>query len=89
MASLIANGTATADSAEFTLAAGESTTLNLLAAGGNPNAVAGIYIKDSAGTFALVGNIGGGDLAVKVLSGIGTYKVTRFASAVAFGVDRN
>ena len=92
MANLIASGTSAADSSDFTVTAGTPTTIHLIDAdGGNlpSDAQALLYMKSSGNQYRPVKN---GELnAMKpelVLDGPGTYRVSKFASSVAFGVDR-
>lgn len=86
MANIIASGTTDADSAEFTLAAGESATLFLTGASG-PGAIAQVRIKAADGSFSTIGGLSK-DAPARVLSGAGTYKVSRSAGTPAFGVDK-
>lgn len=90
MAELIASGTAEADSADFTLAAGEQVTLFLKDAAGttvNPHGVAQVHIKSADGEYFMIGKIDTSQPAA-VLSAPGTYRVRRLAAAVAYGVDK-
>ena len=90
MAELIASGTAEADSADFTLAAGDQATLFLKDAAGttvNPHGVAQVHIKSADGEYFLVGKLDTAQPAA-VLSAPGTYRVRRLAAAVAYGVDK-
>jgi len=84
--SIIADGLTELASSDFSLAAGESTTLSLRGASGN--AVVRIQFKDSAGNYVDFGELNAQN-SVKVLSGIGTYRCLRKASATSFGVDRS
>ena len=87
MAELIASGTTLVTSAEFTLT-GESSTLFLTAASVQiPAVVATVEIKSNAGTFHVVGSLTNSTPA-HVLTGPGTYRVSRQACTVAVGVDR-
>lgn len=91
MAELIATGTAQADSADFTLAAGDSAVLYLKDAAGaqvGANSIARVQIKSADGQYFTVGELNCREVA-KVLSGAGTYRVRRLASDEAFGVDKN
>lgn len=91
MAELIASGTAQADSADFTLAAGETATLYLKDAAGaqvGSESIASVQIKSSDGQYFTIGELNCREVA-KVLSGAGTYRVRRLASGEAFGVDKN
>lgn len=87
MANIIASGTTAADSAEFTLAAGDSTVLLLT---GTPasDARAVVRIKAADGTFHRAGELTG-QYPAQSLTGAGTYKVSKVASSSAYGVDRN
>jgi len=85
--SIIADGTTETASAEFTLSAGESTTLSIRGAL-TTNQLVRIQFKASDGTFTDFGIIESQN-PVKVLSGIGTYRCIRRANSVAFGVDRS
>jgi hypothetical protein len=90
MANIIASGTADAVSAEFTLAAGDSTTLFITSPTGDegtPGVVAKVQIKAASGAWTTVGELRYGQLA-RVLSGAGTYRVWRPATGMAFGVER-
>ena len=84
--SIIADGATELASSDFTLAAGESTTLSLRGRSGN--AVVRVQFKDSTGAYVDFGEINAQN-SVRVLSGIGTYRCLRKASAVSFGVDRS
>lgn len=87
MAVLIASGTTLASSADFTLT-GESSTLFFTAAAAQiPDAIALVEIKSDGGTYHIVGRITGTSPA-QVLTGPGTYRVSRLACTVAVGVDR-
>jgi len=95
MASLIAISADQAASADFTLAAGASTTLSLTNANTNASGVtlptpivALIQLKGSSNAYVTVGQIDSGT-PQKVLSAIGTFRVLKLASAVAAGVDRD
>jgi hypothetical protein len=60
MAELIASGTAEADSADFTLAAGDQATLFLKDAAGttvNPHGVAQVHIKSADGEYFMIGKL--------------------------------
>ena len=87
MAALLANGTTAASSADFTLT-GETTTLFLVAATATiPDVSVLIEIKSAAATYHIVGNLTDENPAV-VLSGPGTYRVSRQVCTTAVGVDR-
>lgn len=90
MAELIAAGTPEADSADFTLAAGDQATLFLKDAAGPSvaaDAIARLQIKSAAGEYFNAGHLDSFSPA-KVLSAPGTYRVKRLASSAAFGVDK-
>jgi hypothetical protein len=92
MASLIASGTTQADSADFTVSAGAPSTISLHDADGvfANDVAAVIKVKSSSGVYRPVI---GGDLTAQrpdiVIDGPGVYRVTKYASAVAFGVDQS
>lgn len=88
MAELIASGTTLVASADFTLS-GDSSTLFLTAAAAQipAGAVALIELKSAAGTYHIVGKLLTETPAV-VLTGPGTYRVSRQVCATAVGVDR-
>lgn len=91
MAELIAIGTAQVNSADFTLAAGETATLYLKDVAGQQvesTSIARVQIKSSEGEYFNIGELNCRELA-KVLSGAGTYRVQRLSANVAFGVDKN
>ena len=85
MAEIIASGTTTTSSAEFTLAEGATAMLSLAA----PSAasVADVEIKTTAGAFVPVGSLDR-SAAAQLLSGPGTFRVTRRATSEAFSVDK-
>lgn len=90
MAELIATGTTDLDSAEFTLSASDAVTLSIKSLL-NPDAPRGaeavISLKTSSGSFLRIGKLDETNPA-QVLLAPGTYKVTRRACAVSFGVDK-
>lgn len=88
MAALLAVGTTTASSDDFTLT-GEATSLFLVAATAplSPSAQAVIEVKSAAGVYFTVGTLSATIAPMLVLSGPGTYRVTRYAG-VSSGVDR-
>lgn len=87
MAELLASGTTAASSADFTIS-GESTTLFLDAATATiPNVVVQIEIKSAAAVYHIIGYLTDENPAV-VLSGPGTYRVSRQVCATGVGVDR-
>ncbi len=88
MTQLIASSTAAADSADFSVATGVSSTLSLFFVGEaiSPLASAIIQRKDSAGNYSTIGQIDGGTPS-KVLSSAGTFRVRKRAFTVSFGVD--
>lgn len=90
MANIIAAGTADTTSAEFTLAAGDSTTLFLTLPTGEealPGALVKVQIKSAGATWTTVGTLGVDGLG-KVLTGAGTYRAWRPVSPIAVGVER-
>lgn len=90
MAELIATGTTLTNSADFTLAAGASTTLYLKDATGAtvpPECIALVQVKSGAEYFN-VGQLDGVN-SMRVLTAIGTFRVSRLANTSAFGVDRD
>jgi hypothetical protein len=92
MASLIASGTTADNSADFTVAAGTPVTISLHDADGvfGNDVAATVFIKSSGGVYRAVA---GGNLSPQkpelVIDGPGTYRVSKYASAVAFGVDKD
>ena len=88
MAALLAVGTTTASSADFTLY-GETSSLFLVntAAPLDVNAQAVVEIKSAAGQYYTIGALSGSINPMLVLSGPGTYRVTRYAGT-SCGVDR-
>lgn len=88
MAALLAVGTTTASSADFTIS-GESTSLFLVntTAPLDPNAQAVIEIKSAAGQYYVIGALSATINPLLVLSSPGTFRVTRYAGA-SCGVDR-
>lgn len=92
MPNIIAVGTTALASAEFTLAAGDSTTLFLTSPTGvdaTPDASAQVQIKAASGAWTTIGELRYGEPA-KVLTGAGTYRVWRAArpGGMPFGVER-
>jgi hypothetical protein len=90
MANHIASGTTAASSAaDFTLADGAAATLNLFGAAGVPSdARATVEILASNSTYVVLGEMNAGNPAMQVF-GPGTYRVSKSASAVAYGVDKS
>lgn len=90
MAVYIASGTTASNGADFTLASGTTSTVNLFAAGeGIPNgASAPIQIKASNGSYYTLGVLDQNNIAQQVF-GPGIFRVVRNANAVAFGVDKD
>lgn len=90
MAELIAAGTTLANSADITLAAGESATI-FLKSGSGPTvdtaARAAVQIKSSGAAYFTIGEL---DRAtpVVVIDAPGTYRVQRMASSASVGVDQ-
>lgn len=90
MAELLASSTANAVSADFTLIDGQSTLLLLKDAIGEavcPDAVARIQVKSGTKYFT----IGMLDVTnpARVLQAPGTFRVVKFPSTAAFGVDND
>ena len=88
MAVIIALGTADAQSADFTLLDGASTTLALINDGSGPldGAAAIVQVKSGALYFP-VGSLTFANPA-QLLAAPGTFRVIRRNAAVTFGVDR-
>lgn len=87
MAELLASGTTLAASADFTLT-GETSSLFLTAAAAQvPECVVLVEVKSAAETYHIIGKLTESEPA-KVLSGPGTYRVSRQVCATAVGVDR-
>jgi hypothetical protein len=92
MAELIASGTTEANSSDFTVSAGVPATISLFDADGvfGNDVQATVFIKSSGGVYRAVH---GGALSCSrrelVIDGPGTYRVTKYASQVAFGVDKD
>lgn len=90
MAELLASSTAAADSADFTLTAGNTATLNLK--GGSetwvgPQSIAYVQIKSSDNRYYNIGAMTVQNPAV-VVSAAGTYRVSKMAAPEAYGVDK-
>ena len=83
---LLAAGTTAANSADFTLADGESATLALKGAAAATATMAPVVIeiKDDAGAYHWIGSLS----KPQVLSGAGTYRVRRIANRGSVGVFR-
>lgn len=92
MAELIPTGTTQANSADIAVAAGTPTTISLFNAAGTfgNDVAATVFQKKSNGAYDA---IKGGNLTAQrpelVLDGPGTFRVTKYASVVAFGVDQD
>lgn len=85
-ASIIADGTTEANSSDFTLAAGETTTISLR--GTIPTtAMVRIQCKQSDGSYTDFGTLTS-QFPVVVLTAVGVFRVVRRANAASFGVDR-
>lgn len=81
---LLPIATGAANSAEFTLAAGESATIARKDPNPpsiNANARVSIQLKDDAGAFWDIAQLAGEQVAI-VISGIGTYRVRRVSGNV-------
>jgi hypothetical protein len=91
MAEIIASQTAAANSADFTLTDGSSCSLFLKDADADTdlysNAVAYVQIKSSEAKYVTIGKLDFAD-PLSVLSAPGTFRVSKPASAYAFGVDK-
>lgn len=92
MAQLIASGTTEANSADIVVAAGTPTTISLFNADGvfGNDVAATVFQKSSGGVYRPV--LGGNLTAQKpalVIDAPGTFRVKKYASTVAFGVDRD
>ena len=86
----VVSGTTEADSADFTLAAGDQATLFLKDAAGPSvaaDAIARLQIKSAAGEYFNAGPLDSFNPA-KILAASGTYRVKRLAASAAFGVDK-
>jgi hypothetical protein len=91
MSTLISSQTAESTSSDFTLAAGESTTLSLTSATTEAlpaEAEARIQIKSTGGTYNTIGKLDTNN-RVQVLSATGTFRVFKPMSGAAFGVERD
>lgn len=84
--SIIADGITEAPSGDFTLAAGESTTLSIRGVL-VMSQTASIQSKQSDNSYTPFGEISSQE-PVKVLAAAGTYRVVRRVTASSFGVDR-
>lgn len=92
MAELIASGTTQVNSSDFVATAGSPITISLFDADGvfGNDVVATVFIKSSGGVYRPVegGNLNAQKPAL-VIDAPGTFRVTKYASAVAFGVDKD
>ena len=93
MPSLIASGTSAADSADFALTDGQTSIVSLAPTGTGAVAVpasaaADVQIKTAAGGYVNVGLLTPAASAL-IVSGPGTFRVSRRAVADAVGVDRS
>ena len=81
---------ADADSADFTLADGESATVHLTTGGGSipMDSLVRIQIKDSGGGYTSIARLDVRTHAVK-LSSPGTYRARRHSSPHPVGVQRS
>jgi hypothetical protein len=88
MASINASSTSANTSSDFAVLAGTPATVFLTSASGAlaPNSRADIQIKTSGAVYVTVGQISDANPAA-VISGPGTYRVSKQAGDVAFGVD--
>lgn len=89
---IIASGTTEANSADFTVAAGTPVTISLFDADGvfGNDVAATLFKKSSGGVYRPVdgGNLSG-QKPMLVIDGPGEFRVTKYASTVAFGVDKD
>lgn len=91
MAELLAPTAAAANSTPFVIAPGDSVTLLLKNAEGPyvpPDSVAFVQQESSGGQWFTVGQIDTQSPA-KVLVAAGSFRVSKAASATAYGVDSN
>ena len=90
MAAIIASGTAAASSSDIVLAEGDAATLGLFAAGPDipGSAVAYIERKASNGQYIRQYTLSQNEPS-RVLQAVGTWRVSRPLSLVAFGVDQD
>lgn len=91
MINLIPVNTTEASSADFTVTKDTPVTLFLIDANGfaiHARAKALLQIKASNGTYTTVGQLTATS-PVLVVSAPGTWRVTRLANEVGFGVDRS
>lgn len=92
MAAYLATGTTEASGADIVLTDGATAMLNLTAASPQqripPGARATVEVKTSDAVYIYVGELTGNE-PCKILSGPGTYRVTRKATAVSVGVDKS
>ena len=93
MSQLIPSGVTADTSADFPLASGESVTIGIFAAAAvafYDDTRAEIQRKASNGQYYTVKNgVLGKEYGEHVISGPGTFRVVKRASAVAFGVDKD
>lgn len=89
MASLIAATAGQADSADFTLT-GTMTTLAFVSATGviPQDASAALQYKSASGSYTTVGTMDPTTPA-RNLTATGTYRIRKFASSSAIGIDRD
>lgn len=85
MANILATGTTAASSADFSITT-ESTTLLLIGAKAEL-ALLDIEVKDSANAYTVIGTLSPA-VPIQVLSGPGTYRVTRKLGSASAGCDR-
>lgn len=89
MAEIIASGTTTSASSDFTVTDGASATLFLKTTSGAavpPGAQALVQIKSGSNYFT-IGRLTDSE-PIQVLRAAGTFRVQRQASTEAFGVDK-
>lgn len=88
MANIIASGSTELASADFTLAAGESTTLFFTSASSDEPGGLAAKVQIKAGSaYTTIGYLKSGEPA-KQLTGPGTFRVVRLASGSAAAVER-
>lgn len=91
MAELISTQNALANSADFTLTDGQTVSLALKDDGADndiyDNAIAYIQYKSSNGKYVTIGQLDF-KAPMRILSAPGTFRVSKPASAYAYGVDK-
>lgn len=90
MSELVASGTTTANSNDFTIDAGASASLFLKSATSQVlpyDARATIQVKSADATYYDIGALTESD-PMKVLQAAGTFRVVRIGASAAYGVDK-